>query len=159
MVHLFKRNLVVAFRNPLQLCAVVALGVIQSFFIASLFGGIGSEPLNLRKRAEFVSGVTNILGLVFLATSDQFIICAFGMILLLPMAYPVYRREMGSRMYSATAYFFASTLSNICVYAFYPLLVSCFTFYFYEFEDDSFGAFMLWLSIQFVMAVAGICFG
>ena len=42
---LYKRNMTSAFRNPLQLLAIVVLGVIQSFLLASLFGGVGDVKL------------------------------------------------------------------------------------------------------------------
>jgi len=53
--------------------------------------------------------------MVFLASSDQFIICSFAMVLQIPLGYPVYKREMGSHMYSASAYFFANTIANLCI--------------------------------------------
>ena len=42
---LFRRNMTVAFRNPLQLMAVVILGVMQSIFMVCLYGGIGKVDL------------------------------------------------------------------------------------------------------------------
>merc|ERR1712151_894111 len=86
-------------------------------------------------------------------------IVSFGMVLLIPLAFPVYKREMGSHMYSATAYYFASTLSNMCIYFFYPLVCSCLTFPFYKFRDHDFQAFMYWLLISGCMALAGLCYG
>ena len=74
-------------------------------------------------------------------------ICAFAMVLIIPMAYPVYRREMGSHMYSASAYFFAATLSAVCINIFYPLLVSILTFWFYGFPDESFSGFLCFFGI------------
>lgn len=97
--------------------------------------------------------------MVFLATSDQFIICAFAMILMIPMGYPVYCREMGSHMYTATAYFFSSTLSNICINIFYPLLVTNLTFWFYGFPEHDFGGWFCFLMIEISAALAGIAFG
>lgn len=69
------------------------------------------------------------------------------MILLIPLAFPVFKREMGSHMYSATSYFIATTLSNICTNIFYPLLVSLLTFWTYGFPIDSFTGFLAFLAI------------
>ena len=85
--------------------------------------------------------------MVFLASSDQFIICAFAMVLMIPMAFPIYRREMGSHMYSATAYFISATAANICVNIFYPLLVSLLTFFFYGYPISTFEGFMCFFLI------------
>ena len=57
------------------------------------------------------------------------------MVLMIPMAYPIFCREMGSRMYTATAYYFAATLSNVLVNIFYPFLVTMLTFWFYGFPQ------------------------
>ena len=35
-----------ACRNPLQLMAVVVLGLVQSFLLVMLFGGVGDEKIN-----------------------------------------------------------------------------------------------------------------
>ena len=97
--------------------------------------------------------------MVFLASSDQFIICAFAMVLMIPLAFPVYRREMGSHMYSASAYFISATASNICVNMFYPLLVSLLTFWFYGFPISTIEGFSYFFLIEASGALAGICFG
>lgn len=81
------------------------------------------------------------------------------MVLMIPMAYPVYCREMGSRMYSATAYFFSTTLSNVCINIFYPLLVTMLTFWFYGFPEHGFSAWLCFLAIETSGALAGIAFG
>ena len=81
------------------------------------------------------------------------------MVLMIPLAFPVYRREMGSHMYSASAYFIAATASNICVNLFYPLLVSLLTFWFYGFPISSFDGFMCFFLIEASGALAGILFG
>ena len=81
------------------------------------------------------------------------------MVLLIPTAYPVFKREMGSRMYSASAYFWAATASNICANIFYPLLVSTLTFWFYGYPIDTFGGFILFFLVEASAAMMGICFG
>ena len=81
------------------------------------------------------------------------------MVLLIPLSIPIYKREMGSHMYSATAFYFAGTLSNICTYFFYPFLVSALTFPFYKFEVDDFKAYMVWLLISGLMAFTGLTYG
>ena len=81
------------------------------------------------------------------------------MVLLIPLAFPVYKREMGSHMYGASAYYFANTLANICTYFFYPLVVTALTFPFYKFKDDDFEAYLSWLLISGLMAFAGLCYG
>mgnify|MGYP003883523903 CR=1 FL=1 len=81
------------------------------------------------------------------------------MVLMIPMAFPIYRREMGSHMYSASAYFIAATASNICVNMFYPFLVSLLTFWFYQYPISSFDGFLMFLLVQATGGLAGLCFG
>lgn len=99
------------------------------------------------------------MGLSFLITSDQYTIVAFGMVLLIPSAQPVYSREVKSRMYSPTAYYFASTLSSITVYCMYPILVSALTFYPLDFTEGSITDMLQWMSIMIMMALVGLTVG
>lgn len=128
------------------------LGLIQSFLQVSMFHDVVSKSPLIPEHLQ------NLLGYVFLTTSDQFIMTSFGMILLIPSAYPVYRREIGSRLYSPTAYFIAQTLSNTTIYVFYPLLVTLLTYFFAGFPLTAVGFFQ-WLAIMTTMALCGICFG
>jgi len=101
----------------------------------------------------------NHLGCTFLITSDQFIITSFAMILMVPSAFPVYQREVNNRMYKPSAYFWANTISSILSYMLYPILVSLLTFWFLDFADSSFLAFLEWLGVLSYSAFAGLCFG
>ena len=167
MSLIFKRNMTGAIRNPLQLLAVLILGCVQSFMLITLYSGVGNVKLEDFKSAHSKDDLTDVakkyiynwLGLVFLASSDQFIICAFAMILLIPMALPVFKREMGNRMYTPAAYFWATTASNICTNIFYPVLVSCLTFWFYGYPIDTFSGFFLFFLVEASGALMGICFG
>ena len=156
----------IALRNPLQLAAVVILGVAQSFMLVVLYHGCGAEepesnPYFQYKawKSEGEKIIGNWLGLVFLATTDQFIICTFAMVLMIPSNYPVYRREMGSHMYSASSYFTAATFSNIATNIFYPILVSLLTFFFYDYPISDFGGFLAFFAVEASAALAGICYG
>ena len=155
---LFNRNMLTALRNPLQLLAVVLLGFIQSFFLSSLFHGAGDAHITYDIDHDR-QVITNWIGMVFLSLSDQFIIVSFGMVLLIPLAYPVYKREMGSHMYTAASYYWASTFANLCIYFFYPLVVSALTFPFYKFRGTGFNEYLNWLFISCMMALAGLCYG
>lgn len=81
------------------------------------------------------------------------------MVLLIPSAYPVFKREMGSHMYSSTAYFVASTMSNVLVNIFYPILVSLLSFWWYGYPVSNFYGFLCFLLIMMTSAMCGICFG
>jgi len=59
-----------ACRNPLQLLAVVVLGLIQSFLLVMLFGGVGAQKISLRNLDDATETIFNWLGMVFLAVSD-----------------------------------------------------------------------------------------
>lgn len=121
--------MLVSWRNPLILFAIVFLSIFQAFLLSTIFGGVGSEDLGINFQKD-VSICTNYLGFSFLITSDQFIICAFAMIMQIPQSYPVYMRETKNRMYRPTVYYFANLLSAICCHFFYPLFVSLGSFYF-----------------------------
>ena len=134
------------------------IAVLQSFLLVSVFGGVGSEKYSL-SAAHDAQVTLNHLGCMFLITSDQFAISAFAMILMIPSAFPVYQREVNNRMFRPSCYFWANTFSSLCTYMVYPILVSLFIFWFLEFQDSSFGAFLAWMGVLFFMAFAGICAG
>ena len=66
---LYCRNMTTALRNPLQLVAVVILGLVQSFLIDSLFHDVGNGTLSLDVNHDRLV-ITNFIGLVFLSLSD-----------------------------------------------------------------------------------------
>ena len=66
---LYLRNMTTALRNPLQLVAVVILGLVQSFFVDSLFHDVGAGKLNYNIDHDRMV-ITNYIGLVFLSLSD-----------------------------------------------------------------------------------------
>ena len=81
------------------------------------------------------------------------------MILLIPMAYPVYKRELGSHMYTPTPYYIAATVSNILTNMFYPLLVSTLTFWFFDYKVNNFAGYLGFLAVEATSALCGISFG
>ena len=107
----------------------------------------------------FQSYVKNWLGMVFLASSDQFIITGFSIVLLIPLTYSIFKREIASRMYTVPPYFLASIASNVCANIVYPILVSTLTFWFFKFPINDFGGFMCYLLVMSTGALMGICFG
>ena len=135
------------------------MGLIQSFLLICLFGGVGDVELNLKNIENYRGVITNWLGMVFLAASDQFCICSFSMILLIPMAFPIYKRELGSRMYTPSPYFFASITANTCTQIFYPIMVSTLTFWFYGYPITTFGGFFCFFLVEASAAMTGLCFG
>ena len=138
--------------------AIIFIALVQSFLLVSIYYHVGQShlSLNLKKDAEVV---IQWMGVCFLSTSDSWIICAFAMILQIPLEFPVYKREMGSRMYTSSAYFFASYLANVLVYIFYPISCALLCFWFYDFRASNFTDFLVWVSIMGCMGMSGLSFG
>ena len=63
-----------AFRNPLQFVAIIAMGIIQSFLLISLYHGVGEvdfHKVHIKEiEGEVRKVIGNWLGMVFLAASD-----------------------------------------------------------------------------------------
>jgi hypothetical protein len=62
-------------------------------------------------------------------------------------------------MYSPSAYFFAGWIIAIINVAFYPIIISTFSFYFVNFNDSSGSNFLNWLTIVCLQAFCGATFG
>ena len=143
----------------MQIAALVFIGVMQSILMAILFDGIGAEKITIRNYKESPGIITDWLGMVFLAISDQFLMCTAAVVFVIPLSLPVYKRERGSHMYTPNSYFIAGTLSNITANMFYPLLVSLITFWFYQYPESDFYGFFLFFLVQAAGALTGLMFG
>ena len=81
------------------------------------------------------------------------------MVLLIPTSYPIFKREMGSHMYSATAYFVAATMANVLVNIFYPIIVSLLSFWWYQYPVSDLYGFLCFLLVMMTAAMCGVAFG
>ena len=89
----------------------------------------------MKANAETAS---NFLGLSFLVASDQFITMSMAQVLQIPVARPVFMREVANRMYSTSAYYLASSTASMFSFFIYPLVVTLVSFYFFKLDNHSF---------------------
>ena len=101
----------------------------------------------------------NMLGLAFLIGSDSFITMSFSQVLQIPVQRSIFMREVNNRMYSTTAYYLASCAAAIVTFFLYPLMTALVSFFFFDFDDSSFVAFLIWLGILVLTAFAGSFWG
>jgi hypothetical protein len=101
----------------------------------------------------------NFLGLAFLVCSDQFISMSFGQVLQIPIALPIFTREVSNHMYSSTAYYLSTTVASILTFLFYPVVVSIVSFWMFGLDDSSFVALLWWTAILTMTAASGFSFG
>ena len=87
---LFKRFMVFIQRTPEAVFAIVFMALMQSFLQASLFHGVGEETFSPTDSNKNIEVIQNLVGISFLATSDQFMTMAFGQVTQIPTYYPVF---------------------------------------------------------------------
>ena len=75
----------------------------------------------------------NFLGLAFMTGQDQFITMSFAQVLQIPVARPVFMREISNRMYGTTSYYMASIAVSLFTFGLYPLISSLVSFPFFGF--------------------------
>lgn len=76
-----------------------------------------------------------MLGLAFLAACDQFIMMSMAQVLQIPVARPIFEREITNRTYSASALYIAAQLSGLIVFFLYPLFTALISYWYLGFED------------------------
>jgi hypothetical protein len=91
--------------------------------------------------------------------SDEFAILSYAAILFIPLIKPLYRREMNSRLYRVTPYYWATMLANYLTFMVYPIIMSLVTYPFVNFEDSDFGLYLEWLVLLVGLSFSGFTFG
>ena len=146
-------------RDPVVLFAISIMGAIQAVLQGSIFWKIGTNQYKLDDPLYNVHITGNFLGLAFLVCSDQFISMSFGQVLQIPIALPIFTREVSNHMYSSTAYYLSTTVASILSFLFYPIVVSIVSFWMFGLDDSSFVSFLNWTAILTMTAAAGFSFG
>lgn len=62
-------------------------------------------------------------------------------------------------MYTTTAYYLSMCTTTFFVFILYPIVVTITSFYFFDIDDNSFGALMDWMLILTITAIAGGLWG
>ena len=62
---------------------------------------------------------------------------------------------MSNHMYGTTAYYLSMVTSMVSLFIIYPIIVTLSSFYFFQFDESSFGAMMDWMLILTLSAFAG----
>ena len=101
----------------------------------------------------------NFLGLAFLTGQDQFITMSFAQVLQIPVARPIFLREISNRMYGTTSYYMASITASLITFSLYPIISSFVSFPFFGFQESSFSDLLHWALIMFLIGMAGSFWG
>ena len=80
-------------------------------------------------------------------------------VLQIPVARPVFMREVANRMYSTSAYYLASSTASMFSFFIYPLVVTLVSFYFFKLDNHSFSDMLDWMMILVLTAFAGSYYG
>jgi hypothetical protein len=100
------------------------------------------------------------VGFNFYCSSDQFISIVIGQILHVPAQWSIYVRERSSRMYSPSAYFFATWMATTLNYLiFQPLIYASLSFLYVDFKDTSLANYLDWLLVLTIQGIIGSTFG
>lgn len=105
------------------------LGVFNGFLYVTLFWNIDAYEISLDTAAN-ISWLQNLVGFCFFLGSDQIIEMSFGQVMIVPLVFPVYKREVSNHMYKPTPFFFARVLISTMTFVLYPLMVTMTVFWF-----------------------------
>lgn len=144
---LLGRMLTSAMRIPVAFLALIMMAFFQGMLQASIFGEVGAENYSKHSAINNQKITGNFIGLAFLVGSDQFITCSFAQVLQIPIARPIFMREVSNRMYTATAYYMAQATASVLMFILYPIVSTLTAFYFFELEEHGFGAMLEWMFI------------
>ena len=90
---------------------------------------------------------------------DVFINMSFSQIMSIPVARPIFNREIANKMYSSSAYYLASVTASVVIFFLYPIITSVVSFYFFGFDEHSFSDLVTWTAIMTLVAFAGSFWG
>ena len=126
---------------------------------AEIFNHVGNPNFSIID-THFNRKITvNFLGLAFLAGLDQFVNMSFAQVIQIPVARPIFSREITNRMYSTSAYYLATVAASLFTFLLYPIVTSLVSFFFFDLEQHSFTDLMIWTTILILMAFAGSFWG
>ena len=77
----------------------------------------------------------------------------------IPVARPIFLREVSNRMYSTTSYYFAYLTASVLTFIPYPIISSFVSFPAFGFRQSSFSDLLHWAFIMLLVALAGSFWG
>ena len=77
----------------------------------------------------------------------------------IPVARPIFLREVSNRMYGPTSYYFASCTASVITFFLYPIISSFVSFPFFGFNESSFTDLLHWAFIMNLIGMAGSFWG
>lgn len=139
LYYLIKRNIIGALRNPRGMNAVLMVSIFQSLMMCTIFEGVGQKRLwdiesevkkiprlQIKKKkeraielvSENMTIVKDFNGFIFFCATDQYISIMQIQNVQMPELSDIFRREMGNKMYSPTAFFIARWFVSTLIYCF-----------------------------------------
>jgi len=100
-----------------------------------------------------------MLGLAYLAASDQFIMMSMAQVLQIPIARPIFEREVGNRMYSASAYYLASTAASLMIFFLYPCFTAMISYWSLGFNNPTWWGMLDYMGALALPAFVGSLWG
>ena len=77
----------------------------------------------------------------------------------IPIARPIFLREVSNRMYSTTSYYFAYVTASVLTFIPYPIISSFVSFPAFGFRQSSFSDLLHWAFIMLLVSLAGSFWG
>ena len=84
---------------------------------------------------------------------------SFAQVMQIPVARPIFLREVSNRMYGPTSYYFASCTASVITFFLYPIISSFVSFPFFGFHESSFTDLLHWAFIMNLIGMAGSFWG
>ena len=101
---------------------------------AEVFNHVGGPNFSIFD-TKFNRKITgNFLGLAFMSGIDQFINMSFAQVMQIPLARPIFSREITNGMYSTSAYYLATITASLMSFFLYPIVTAFVSFFFFDFE-------------------------
>lgn len=134
------------------------LGVMNGFLYLCLYWKINEYEIGADQAANS-SYMKNLVGLCFMLVSDQIIEMSFGQIMIIPMVYPVYQREVSNNMYRPTPFFIARVLISALTFLLYPFMLTMTVIWFLGMPLLDFQSWCVFWGILSLVAFVGSALG
>ena len=90
---------------------------------------------------------------------DQLIEMSFAQIMIIPLLYPIYKREVLSNMYRPTPFFLSRVFVSALTFFMYPLSISLTVLWFLGLAEITLSFFVRWWVSMTLFAFAGSAMG
>ena len=84
---------------------------------------------------------------------------SMAQVLQIPIARPIFEREVGNRMYSPTAYYLSHVAACLCIFFIYPCFTSMISYWYFGMKVTDWAGLFDWMFCLALPALAGALWG